>query len=61
MQLAYLTFTLVLGIFMSLIWNSKDMPNFIIKVGFICWTIWTGVMMAGTLAPMINNGALRLI
>jgi hypothetical protein len=61
MQIAYLLFSLVLGTFLSYVWTTNSLVNTILKVIFSCWSLWTLLMLLGTLAPIIQHGGMRLI
>jgi predicted ABC-type exoprotein transport system permease subunit len=60
MAIAYLIFTLFIGVILCIIWSTKDWVNTMIRVMFVLWTIWTMSMLAGHLDPLIRSGALSL-
>jgi len=59
MATTYVLVGFIIGLFMSFAFNSETFVNLVIKVAFICWTVWSGVMLIAQLAP--NIGAMRLI
>lgn len=61
MQIAYLVITLFIGLFLSYAWSGKTWINAILKVLFLSWSIWTFLMLLGTLSPLIQHGGMRLI
>jgi len=61
MLITYLVVSSFLGIALSLIWTSKDWPNAVIKICLISWTVWSLLLLAGSVWPFINNGSVKLI
>lgn len=47
MSITYLIVSLVIGVFMSYVWSSKDLPNLFIKMVAILYTIWTFLLLTG--------------
>lgn len=61
MLIGYLLLSSVLGLFLSMIWTRKDWINACIKVVFIGWTLWSLLLLAAAVWPLINNGSVKLI
>lgn len=61
MLTSYLVLSSVLGLFLSLVWSSKNWFNVAIKVALIGWTLWSLLLLAASVWPMINNGSVKLI
>ena len=61
MQLAYLVFSLVVSMLLAFAWRTDSLPNTCIKLVLILQSIWTFFMLLGTVAPLIQTGAMRLM
>lgn len=61
MLIGYLVFSTLLGLFLSMIWSKETWHNAVIKVVFISWTLWSALLLAGAVWPLINNGSVKLI
>jgi hypothetical protein len=53
MLIAYISFGLFLGLFMSFIWSSNGATNCLIKTGFVLWTLWSIGMLAINVFPTL--------
>lgn len=51
---AYLSFSLIMGIFMSYIWSSNGFQNTIIKMIFTLYSLWTAALLVGYAWPQIQ-------
>jgi hypothetical protein len=61
MIIAFVIFSVMLGMLMSFWWSSNGLSNAIIKTVFSVYTL-TGILLLFTLlVPIINNGTVRLI
>jgi biotin transporter BioY len=47
MFITYLIVSLVMGLFMAYIWSGKGFPNMLIKLFFMCYTVWTAALLLG--------------
>lgn len=61
MLIAYLLLSSVLGLLLSMIWSKDTWHNAVIKVVLISWTIWSFLLLAAAVWPLINNGSVKLI
>lgn len=61
MQLAYLIFSLFVTSTLAFIWSTDYWPNTLTKVVLSGLSGWTFLMLLGTIAPLINTGAMRLM
>lgn len=61
MLIAFIVVSTLVGLFLSIIWNSTNLLNLIVKMIFSSYTLWAAVMLLAQLAPMINNGTMRLL
>ena len=61
MLISYLVVSSLLGLFLSIIWSKASWPNVVIKMLFISWTLWSFLLLAASVWPLINNGSIKLI
>lgn len=57
----YLIVALVLGLLACNCWANNGVANIIIRVGFMIFTLWTALLLAGYFWKEIQNTAMRLI
>jgi hypothetical protein len=60
MLIAYLTVSSILGLFFTVIWSRKTWANAIIKVALMCWTLWSLLLLAVGVFPLIDLGSVKL-
>jgi hypothetical protein len=61
MLIAFIVVSMLLGLFLSIVWNSTNLLNVVMKMVFWAYTLWAFLMLLAHLAPLINNGTLRLL
>lgn len=60
MIIAFITVSVVFGMFISYIWSSNGATNVLIKMAFSFYTLFGIFMLFMALAPMINESGMKL-
>lgn len=60
MLITYIIVSTLIGIFMSYIWSSKGFANTMIKMVFSAYTIWSAILLASILVPMMVASGMRM-
>lgn len=61
MLLAFIIYSLIVGVFGTFIWSSAGAANLLIKMVLAAYTVFALVVLCTFLAPLINTGVIRLI
>lgn len=61
MLLNFLIASFTLGLLASFFWSKNGGMNVTIKMMFIVYTCWAGLLLAGQMLPLVSSGQIRLI
>jgi hypothetical protein len=61
MLLSYIIVSTLLNVFLCFVWNTKTLLNVFLKMVFFAIAVWGLVLFLGHVAPLINDGTLRLL
>jgi len=61
MFIAYIIVSTLLNVFLCFVWNTNTLLNVFLKMVFFAIAVWGLVLFLGQVAPLVNNGTLRLL